>query len=886
MPRLRRTRSPRVGARAAAALLLALTLLRCSGDGGTGPDPGPDPGPRPPASLSKTDGDGQTAPAGADLPVAPRVVVRDAGGSPVPGVAVAFAVTAGGGAVTGAAATTGADGTAAPAGWRLGTAAGANTLQAAVAGLSPVDFTATAVAGPAAALAAPGGTAVAGPAGTQLSLAVVAQDAHGNPVGGATVAFSLTSGAGTLAAPSAVSGGDGRAAVGFTATAVGASTVAAALQGAGGPPVTFTVTAGAEGLSLAAVPPVAREGFVGQRLAVRVRVTGAGGTPVAGVAVGFVPSAGGGAAAPAATATDAAGEAQAWWTLPLAAGAHTLTASAAGQSAVFTASARAVLLQASEPTTILGTPGGMVGVAVRATAGGSPAEGVPVDFTLSVGGGVIDAASDTTDPLGRAGIRWTLPEASGEHTVTASAAGQQVVFTARLGPRLRVVFGGGFIGLPGTRTFPGPTVRVEQANGQPVSGVPVTFTVTAGGGGVAPDLTRPYTGSTTVASDGLGHASASFRLGPSPGLNTLTMTAPGYASATLTDTAALAGPPARVVRVSGNDQRIPAGNALPLALLVRVEDARGVPVGGSPVTFSVTAGGGTLREIVNDVPRKVTARTVVSDTAGHAATPFETPDRPDVSTVRAAVAGIDPVTFTATATALSQCAGITEYVVGTAINAQLTFSDCPELYQSNGFIWYSKPFRFALEASRAVHFQLATTWASHLMLMDAEHMVAEQVTLSPPARLLLLLAPGTYYPGVSSNRSGTSGAFTLSSTVLADVTSCGLAQGMRGVAVTLRLQSTDCTRTVGGSVQLYDRILLPLRRGETVTVEMTSGEVDAYLALYTDNLAFPALTDDDGAGGTHARITYTAPYDLEVFIDAATSPRVTGQTGAYTLSIR
>jgi hypothetical protein len=91
---------------------------------------------------------------GEDLPVyaavdavlepAPAVVVRDAFGNPVPGATVSFAVTGGGGTVTGAQQTTAADGRATVGSWQLGAVAGENTLQATVQGaadVAPVTFT-------------------------------------------------------------------------------------------------------------------------------------------------------------------------------------------------------------------------------------------------------------------------------------------------------------------------------------------------------------------------------------------------------------------------------------------------------------------------------------------------------------------------------------------------------------------------------------------------------------------------------------------------------------------------------------------------------------------------------------------------------------------------
>lgn len=99
----------------------------------------------PPAAITRVAGDNQQARAGTAVPVAPSVAVTDAAGNPVAGVTVTFAVASGGGSVTGAVATTGADGRAAVGSWTLG-AAGANTLTATAGTTGSVTFTATATA--------------------------------------------------------------------------------------------------------------------------------------------------------------------------------------------------------------------------------------------------------------------------------------------------------------------------------------------------------------------------------------------------------------------------------------------------------------------------------------------------------------------------------------------------------------------------------------------------------------------------------------------------------------------------------------------------------------------------------------------------------------------
>jgi alpha-tubulin suppressor-like RCC1 family protein len=90
------------------------------------------------------DGNDQTAAPGTAVAIAPSVKVTDANENPVSGVAVTFAVTSGGGSITGPNQTTNPSGLAAVGSWTLGAAPGSNTLSAAAAGLSgsPITFTA------------------------------------------------------------------------------------------------------------------------------------------------------------------------------------------------------------------------------------------------------------------------------------------------------------------------------------------------------------------------------------------------------------------------------------------------------------------------------------------------------------------------------------------------------------------------------------------------------------------------------------------------------------------------------------------------------------------------------------------------------------------------
>jgi hypothetical protein len=101
-----------------------------------------------PASVAANAGDLQSAEVNMAVAVPPSVIVRDALGVGVAGVAVNFAVGAGGGTVAGGNTTSDISGIATVGSWTLGPSAGANTLTATVTGSgisgNPVTFTASA----------------------------------------------------------------------------------------------------------------------------------------------------------------------------------------------------------------------------------------------------------------------------------------------------------------------------------------------------------------------------------------------------------------------------------------------------------------------------------------------------------------------------------------------------------------------------------------------------------------------------------------------------------------------------------------------------------------------------------------------------------------------
>lgn len=172
------------------------------------------------ANITNNSSTSLTGTAGSPVSPAPSVKVTDGAGNGVGGVSVTFAVTAGGGSVSGESQTTNAAGIATIGSWVLGTTAGSgnNTLTATSAGLSgsPVTFTASATAGSAGKLTIEGTQPTSGQSGAALTPSFVLQlrDANNNAVatGGITISASLAGGpTATLDGETAITNTQGRA---------------------------------------------------------------------------------------------------------------------------------------------------------------------------------------------------------------------------------------------------------------------------------------------------------------------------------------------------------------------------------------------------------------------------------------------------------------------------------------------------------------------------------------------------------------------------------------------------------------------------------------------------------------------------------------------------
>lgn len=189
-------------------------------------------------------GNSQTAVTLSAVLVNPAVRITDPAGVPVPGFAVTFAVTGGGGTITGGNATTNADGVATVGSWVLGSSPGDNTLSTAAGALTSVVFNASAIAPIPVAIAVVEGQNQTAQAGSSVVVppSVKVTDAQGRGVPGIAVTFSVTFGSGSLTSGNTVTNSHGIATVGSWTLGLGNNTVTATAPGLAGNPIVFQAT--------------------------------------------------------------------------------------------------------------------------------------------------------------------------------------------------------------------------------------------------------------------------------------------------------------------------------------------------------------------------------------------------------------------------------------------------------------------------------------------------------------------------------------------------------------------------------------------------------------------------------------------------------------------
>lgn len=398
--------------------------------------------------------------------------------------------------------------------------------------------------------------------------------------------------------------------------------------------------------AIAAVSGNQQSGPVGTALSAPVifRVTdGQGGVP--GITVTFSITQGqGGLVSPSTGVTGADGQVQTTWTLGGTLGTQTFTATVSGLApataqATATAGQPVSVLPLTETTQFV-VVGRTVTVqpSIRVTdAFGNPKAGETVRFVLGSSGGTLTGpATVTTDATGRATVQgWQIGLNADLYTLVAEIdLGASAVFNAFGVPaQIQAIAGTGQTANSGTQVSVPPAVLALRDDGSPLPNVPVTFEVTQGGG-FAIGAART-TGANGIATVG------GWVLGGTPGNNRMEGKVLGVPTVAAFTATGVPGTISAIALASIAAQNGFYGNFASESPAVTVTDASGNPVAGSTVTFEITQGGGSL-----------VGGNAVSDFQGRAAVSAWRFGAAGNQEVRATAAGVAPVTFSATTTAV------------------------------------------------------------------------------------------------------------------------------------------------------------------------------------------------------------------------------------------
>jgi adhesin/invasin len=691
-------------------------------------------------------------------------------------------------------------------------AAGAYTLTAEAAGFASTtssQFNVT--AGAAVSIQTSGGTPQSTTVLTPFSQALQAtvKDASGNPVSGVTVTFTApASGASaTLSAAQATTDARGLASITATANALaGSYAVQAAI--AGGSSATFSLTnvAGGAGMLTFAQQPVNTP--AGSPMTVVVKLTDAGGNPIAGVSVTLtVPDNSATLIGTTTVSTDATGLAtfnnlaiNSTGTFQLQATAGALSALSSSFQITPAAMRTIAPLDGGGQSAVVNAPYGLPLRALVRDQFGNAVSGIPVTFSAPSSGAGASFAGSATVRTDNSGIATsptlTANSQPGAFQVTATTDGtpSPAIFnlTNLAGAANRL----SFVQQPTSTTAgqtitPPVTVQIRDSSGNPVSqaGVQVSLSFDTIG------LMRDLPASATTDANGL--ATFSSLSIAQAGTYLAQAQAAGLASAQSNSFTISANFPSAIQATGGTPQSTQTSTAFPEVLQATLTDSAGNPVSGAPVMFQapLTGAGGTFGG--------ATSVSVVTDQQGRAATPF----------AANAIAGAYLVTATAS------------LVTG---QAQFTLANLSNALPSLAFV------------------------------QQPTNSAAGQ-TIKPPVTVRIVDSSGTPVatPGVPVVLSLASGTGTLSGTLVQTTDSSGTATfsdlsiDLVGTAQ-LRAISAQDAPAVSNSFQVTP--------GPSATIAVISGSPQAT----NQSHAFPALlqarvTDATGNPVAGATVTFALP---------------------------
>jgi Bacterial Ig-like domain (group 2) len=416
---------------------------------------------------------------------------------------------------------------------------------------------------------------------------------------GTVITASITAGGGTLNGSTTATTSSTGAAT-FTnlsvAGTIGARTLTFSANGLTSATATLTLAPGAA-TTIAAGAGNTQSAIAGAAVTTppAVAVTDADGNVVSGTAVTFAVASGSGSLTGASQTTNASGTATVGsWTLGTTAGTDTLTATSAGLSGsplTFTATGTAgpatkLVVTAPPSSTAVDRVAIVAQPRVQlqdANGNASLTAGTVITASISSGGGTLGGTTTaSTASTGAATFtNLSISGTVGARTLSFAASGLSnataaVTVTPGAATGIGVNAGNTQTAVAGAALATAPAVKVNDADGNGVSGIAVTFAIASGGGSVGG-------GSQTTNASGIATV-GSWTLGTTAGANTLVATSTGLTGSPVTFTATGSGGPVASVRISPVSGAVSIGQSLQMS--ATAQDAFGNPLSGRTVTWS------------------------------------------------------------------------------------------------------------------------------------------------------------------------------------------------------------------------------------------------------------------------------------------------------------
>ena len=535
-----------------------------------------------------------------------------------------------------------------------------------------------------------------------------------------------------------------------------------------------------------------------------------------------------------------------------------------------------------------------VAVVVRHGPAGSittPKSGKPVTFTVVSGGGTVASGNTTVVNTGTDGIAsvvWTLGATAGAQALRASINGTQAIDANVTGvvtasPRLTVATPPSDNPQSGIPFFRQPVVQLSDPNGVPLSvaGIPVTISVASGGGtlGVAPPSPLPAVAALAVNTNASGQAVFNDVMLTGGGSVTLQFAAPGYSSVS-----------SSALNLNASPIVFPLANGIESGPFSSTAGSQtygsfAVPAGTTDFRVSLYNGTGNAQLYARKGSYPTSSAFDCSSTQPGTSQLCSGSANPAGQWYLVANGGSNYQNVLVRAVAYGPNCARQALTLGVAANGILTpASDC-NVPANQGV---RDRFALNLASQQAVKFDITT---SNPVIVDLKNPVNTRLRIAAAAGTSVsqsyLWATGDHDVEVVDNTPGLTGGQTYTLTPsavspnLAGCDAVGLFE--TGVTASLQLAATDCP---GTAAPKSDRFYTFALTGQTIVATMSSSAFDPYLRVLSGRVlgtGTALATDDNGGGGTTARVTYTnlgppADFTIEASSTAA------GGTGTYSLS--